>query len=98
MRMTRRSRSAARAPLGLKVAAAAGLLYLHVPMFFILLYAFTTEDKSYQFPPPGLTLHWFAVAWERHDIWSAIWLSVRVALAFSSQKPPTSRPMLPSWR
>ena len=50
-------------------------------MFFILLYAFTTEDKSYQFPPPGLTLHWFAVAWERQDIWCAIWLSVRVALA-----------------
>ena len=34
-------------------------------MAFILLYAFTTEDKSYQFPPPGLTLRWFAVAWER---------------------------------
>src|SRR4029453_9205013 len=80
--MDHRSRSAPeRASLGLKVAAAAGLLYLHVPMFFILLYAFTTEDKSYQFPPPGLTLHWFAVAWERQDIWGAIWLSVRVALA-----------------
>ena len=49
-------------------------------MAFILLYAFTTEDKSYQFPPPGLTLHWFAVAWERQDIWNALWLSVRVAL------------------
>ena len=79
--MRSRSRSGQRAALGLKLAAAAGLLYLHVPMFFILLYAFTTDDKSYQFPPPGLTLHWFAVAWERHDIWSAIWLSVRVALA-----------------
>ena len=30
-----------------------------------MLYAFTTEDRSYQFPPPGLTLHWFAVAWAR---------------------------------
>ena len=27
---------------------------------FIVLYAFTTEDRSYQFPPPGLTLKWFA--------------------------------------
>ena len=61
---------------------AAGLLYLHVPMFFILLYAFTTDDKSYQFPPPGLTVQWFAVAWERPDIWNALFLSVRVALAF----------------
>jgi putative spermidine/putrescine transport system permease protein len=71
---------AGRAPLGLKLAAGAGLLYLHLPMAFILLYAFTTEDKSYQFPPPGLTLKWFALAWQRPDIWDAIWLSVRVAL------------------
>jgi putative spermidine/putrescine transport system permease protein len=78
--MRSRARGGARASLGLRIAAAAGLLYLHVPMFFILLYAFTTEDKSYQFPPPGLTLQWFAVAWERQDIWHAIGLSVRVAL------------------
>jgi putative spermidine/putrescine transport system permease protein len=50
-------------------------------MAFILLYAFTTEDRSYQFPPPGLTLRWFAAAWARPDIWAAIGLSVRVALA-----------------
>ncbi len=65
---------------GLRLAAAAGLLFLHLPMAFILLYAFTTEDKSYQFPPPGLTLRWFAVAWERQDIWRALWLSTQVAL------------------
>ena len=57
-------RSSSRAGLGLKLAAAAGLLYLHVPMLFLLLYAFTTDDKSYQFPPPGLTLQWFGIAWE----------------------------------
>jgi putative spermidine/putrescine transport system permease protein len=50
-----------------------------VPLALILLYAFTTEDKSYQFPPPGLTLKWFAVAWGREDIWQALGLSVRVA-------------------
>jgi putative spermidine/putrescine transport system permease protein len=50
-------------------------------MAFVLLYAFTTEDRSYQFPPPGLTLNWFAVAWSRPDVWAALWLSVRVALA-----------------
>lgn len=65
---------------GLKLAAAGGLLFLHLPMLFVLLYAFTTEDRSYRFPPPGLTLRWFAVAWGRPDIWSALWLSVRVAL------------------
>jgi putative spermidine/putrescine transport system permease protein len=67
------------APLALKIAAGAGLLFLHLPLALILLYAFTTEERSYQFPPPGLTLRWFGVAWERQDIWNAISLSVRVA-------------------
>jgi len=61
------------------LAAIAGLLFLHLPLAFIFLYAFTTEEKSYQFPPPGYTLRWFAVAWERQDIWNALWLSVQVA-------------------
>ena len=68
-----------RAPLGLKLAAAAGLLFLHLPILLIFLYAFTTEEKSYQFPPPGLTLKWFAVAWGRADIWPPLWLSLQVA-------------------
>jgi putative spermidine/putrescine transport system permease protein len=67
-----------RAPFGLKVAAAAGLLFLHLPLLLILVYAFTTEEKSYVWPPPGFTTHWFAVAWEREDIWRALSLSVRV--------------------
>ncbi len=71
--------SAASAPLGLKLAAIGGLLFLHLPLLLIFLYAFTTEEKSYQFPPPGLTAKWFAVAWGRQDIWDALWLSVRVA-------------------
>jgi len=62
-----------------KVGAVLGLLFLHIPMAFIILYAFTTEDKSYEFPPPGLTLKWFAVAWERQAIWDAMLLSVKVA-------------------
>jgi putative spermidine/putrescine transport system permease protein len=68
-----------RAPLGLKVAAAAGLLFLHLPLLLILVYAFTTEEKSYVWPPPGFTTHWFAVARGREDIWRALSLSVRVA-------------------
>ena len=68
-----------RAPLGLSLAAIAGLLFLHVPLLLIFLYAFTTEDRSYQFPPPGLTLRWFQAAFFREDIWAAIGLSVRVA-------------------
>ena len=68
-----------RAPMGLKIAAGIGLAFLHLPILLIFLYAFTTEEKSYQFPPPGLTLKWFAVTWNRPDVWEALGLSVRVA-------------------
>lgn len=66
-------------PMGLKIAAGFGLAFLHLPILLIFLYAFTTEEKSYQFPPPGLTLKWFAVTWNRPDVWEALGLSVRVA-------------------
>ncbi|MDW9418688.1 ABC transporter permease subunit [Sinorhizobium meliloti] len=74
-----RSEKANSAPLGLKIAAAAGLAFMHLPILLIFLYAFTTEEKSYQFPPPGLTTQWFAVAWNRPDVWAALTLSVKVA-------------------
>lgn len=63
----------------LRAGAAAGLLFLHLPIVLIFLYAFTTEEKSFQFPPPGLTLKWFGVAWARADIWPPLYLSLRVA-------------------
>ncbi|NJM83956.1 MAG: ABC transporter permease [Tabrizicola sp.] len=72
-------RSDIRASFGLKVAAIGGLLFLHLPILLIFLYAFTTEERSYQFPPPGLTTKWFAVAWAREDIWGPLWLSMKVA-------------------
>ncbi|NSX56084.1 ABC transporter permease [Parasulfitobacter algicola] len=68
-----------RAPFGLKIAAIAGLAFMHLPLLLIFVYAFTTEDKSYQWPPPGLTLEWFAVTWAREDVWEALSLSVKVA-------------------
>ena len=70
-----------RAPRSLTVTAALGLLFLHIPIALIFLYAFSTEDRNYQFPPPGLTLKWFAVTWNRADIWAPLALSLRVAAA-----------------
>jgi putative spermidine/putrescine transport system permease protein len=64
---------------GLKISAAVGLFFLHAPLAFVILYAFTTEERSYQFPPPGLTLKWFGVAWSRPDVWNALTLSFQVA-------------------
>ncbi len=75
----RSSGVAEKAPWRLKGAVTCGLLFLHVPLLFVILYAFTTEARTYAFPPPGLTLEWFARAWERPDIWQALGLSVRVA-------------------
>lgn len=68
-----------KASLGLKIAAVCGLLFLHIPILLIFVYAFTTEEKSYQWPPPGLTLKWFAVTWGRSDVWEALALSLKVA-------------------
>ena len=68
-----------RAPLSLKIAAAAGLAFLHLPILLIFVYAFTTEEKSYQWPPPGFTTQWLAVTWNRPDVWQALGLSVQVA-------------------
>jgi putative spermidine/putrescine transport system permease protein len=69
----------ARSSLALRIAAGAALLFLHFPLLVILLYAFTSEDRTYRFPPPGLTFRWFAVTFERADMWQALWLSVQVA-------------------
>ncbi|OZA05388.1 MAG: spermidine/putrescine ABC transporter permease [Rhodobacterales bacterium 17-64-5] len=65
--------------LAQKLAAIGGLLFLHLPILLIFLYAFTTEERSFTFPPPGLTTEWFAVAWNRPDIWPALMLSLKVA-------------------
>ncbi|MGL4574475.1 MAG: ABC transporter permease [Burkholderiaceae bacterium] len=72
-------RSDAKAPLGLKLAAWGTVLFLHIPLALIILYAFSAEEKSYIFPPPELTTKWFAVAMEREDVWRAITLSAQVA-------------------
>ena len=68
-----------RASLPLKLAAAGALLFLHIPVWIILLYAFTTDEATFSFPPPGLTMKWFGIAWGRQDFWQALSLSLRVA-------------------
>jgi putative spermidine/putrescine transport system permease protein len=65
--------------LALRLAAWGGLLFLHVPLALIVLYAFSAEDKSYVFPPPALTTQWFGVALQRDDVWAALTLSAQVA-------------------
>ena len=80
LRAIGKNNAAGRAPLLLKIAVAGVLAFLYVPFLIILLYAFSTEDATFTFPPPGLTLAWFGVAWARDDIWQALGLSLRVAV------------------
>lgn len=68
-----------KSPLALRLAALGGLVFLLAPIALIFLYAFTTEEKSYQFPPPGLTLKWIGVTMGRADVWAALGLSLKVA-------------------
>ena len=75
-----RSNSSTTAPWSLKLATIAVLLFLHGPFAIVMLYAFTTDEAAFTFPPPGLTLKWFGVAWNRTDLWQALTLSVQVAL------------------
>jgi putative spermidine/putrescine transport system permease protein len=74
-----RSESRTPASFALRLAAVAGLAFLHLPVGIIILYAFNVDAATFQFPPPGLTLRWFGVAWGRRDIWEALGLSLRVA-------------------
>lgn len=66
-------------PSLLRVVAYAGLAFLHLPLVFIALYAFNSDDSGYSFPIHGLTLRWFYRALERTDIHEAIALSLSVA-------------------
>ena len=72
-------RSERSASLGLTASAWGVVAFLHIPLALIILYAFSAEDKTYQFPPPALTTRWFAVAWERDDVWAALRMSFEVA-------------------
>lgn len=76
-----RARAGRAAGWGLKLGAAAAILFLHLPLLLIVLYAFSAEEKSFVFPIPGFTTKWFAVAFGRPDIRAALWLSLEVAAA-----------------
>lgn len=78
-RATPGTADAPRAGIGLRAAAFAAMLFLNVPLLIIFLYAFTTEEASFTFPPPGLTTEWFGVLFARADFWQALGLSLAVA-------------------
>jgi putative spermidine/putrescine transport system permease protein len=70
-------------PLGLRVAlriwVALVLVFLFVPIFVIVLYAFDPSIVQ-SWPIRGLTTHWFAVAFHDSDVRAAFLLSIKVGL------------------
>ncbi|MBL8146711.1 MAG: ABC transporter permease [Anaerolineae bacterium] len=68
-----------RASWPLKLAAFAVIAFLNFPVLVIFLYAFTTEEAAFTFPPPGLTTTWFGVLFQREDFWRALATSLQVA-------------------
>jgi putative spermidine/putrescine transport system permease protein len=69
-----------RASWSLKISAFGAILFLHIPIWLIFLYAFTTDEAAYTFPPPGLTLRWVPLALANTAMQDALFLSIRVAL------------------
>jgi len=72
--------SGERASWLLKLGAVGALLFLHIPLLLIFLYAFTTDESAYTFPPPALTLKWFPQAINNTAMQSALFLTLRVAV------------------
>jgi len=66
--------------IALRIWVALVLLFLFVPIFLIVLYAFNKSHIE-SWPIPGYTLHWFSVAWDDPAVRSSLWLSVQVGLA-----------------
>ena len=63
----------------LKLGSAGAILFLNNPLLLIFLYAFTTDESGYSFPPPGLTLKWIPRALENPDLQAALFLTLKVA-------------------
>jgi putative spermidine/putrescine transport system permease protein len=62
-----------------RVGAYFTLAFLYVPLIVIFLYAFN-PSRGQSWPLPGLTTHWFLVAWQNGDVRSALLTSVEAGL------------------
>ncbi len=75
-----RSNASQRAPLALSLASIGAILFLNLPFLVVIFYSLTTDEQTYSFPLPGITLKWFGEAMTRAQLWDSVWLSMRVAL------------------
>ncbi|MEU6402369.1 ABC transporter permease [Streptomyces sp. NPDC046985] len=73
MHLTRSAR------LWLRVAAATGFAVIYVPLVLVVVNSLN-PDRSASWPPPGLTAHWWTVAWHNSGARAALWVSVKAGL------------------
>ncbi len=73
-----------RLPRGLRISlwvtSALVLVFIYVPLLLVLLNSFSTS-RTFAWPPPAYTTHWWQLAWQSQGARDALWTSVRVALA-----------------
>src|SRR3954453_16347430 len=74
MRLSRRSRTLLRA------AGAVGLAFIYVPLIVIVIYAFNSS-QFLEWPPPGLTTHWFDQAFKDEAAREAFFTSIKAGVA-----------------
>lgn len=68
-----------RARLALVAVMVAGLVVVYVPLLVVLVSSFNT-DRTFGWPPSGLTLDWWSRAWQSTGARAALWTSVRAGL------------------
>jgi putative spermidine/putrescine transport system permease protein len=66
--------------IGLGVWTVLVVAFLWIPLVIIGLYAFNASQIQ-SWPITDWSTHWFSVTWHDEDVRSALWLSVKVALA-----------------
>ncbi|NUT42542.1 MAG: ABC transporter permease [Thermoactinospora sp.] len=62
-----------------RLALAAGLGVIYVPLLVVLLNSFNA-DRTFGWPPSELTTRWWGAAWNSAGVREAVWTSVRAGL------------------
>ncbi|MCT9930605.1 ABC transporter permease [Planotetraspora sp. A-T 1434] len=63
----------------LRIALALGLGVIYVPLAVVLLNSFNS-DRTFGWPPSGLTFQWWRSAWNSTGVRDALWTSIQAGL------------------
>ncbi len=67
----------------LRIAVAVGLAFIYIPLIVIVIYAFNSS-RILEWPPPGLTTHWFDQAFNDDAALEAFFTSLKAGAAASA--------------